>query len=113
MVGFPLAIEAEIFDDCGVPLTAGSVTAEFSNGDPQLALEPLRDGRWVASWAPVREAAAANVTLRAMDVQQPGVEGTLKITGSIPETAATPILAALSLSVCPKISSHFAQRSKT
>lgn len=98
VAGFPLAIEAEIFDDCGVPLTAGSVTAEFSNGDPQLVMEPLRDGRWVASWAPLRESAAANITVRATDPQQAGIEGTLEVTGAIPETAATPILAAQPLS---------------
>lgn len=98
VAGFPLVIEAEIFDDCGMPFTSGSVTAEFSNGDPLLALEPLRDGRWVATWAPLREATAANITLRATDAQRPGIEGTLEITGAIPETAATPILAALPLS---------------
>ena len=98
VAGFPLVIEAVVFDDCGAALTSGSVTAEFSNGDPLLALEHLRDGRWVATWAPVREAVAANITLRATDAQTPSVEGMLEITGSIPETAVTPILAALPLS---------------
>ena len=94
VAGWPIAMEAEIFNDCGAPLTSGSVTAEFSNGDPLLALEPLRDGRWVATWAPVREAADTSLTLRAASLEQPNIEGTLEIAGSIPETAATPILGA-------------------
>ena len=98
VAGFPLVIEAEIFDDCGTPLTTGSVTVEFSNGDPLLVLEPLRDGRWVASWAPTRETEAANIALRATDLQQPGIEGTLLLNGSIPETSSTPILSAVPLS---------------
>ena len=98
VAGWPIAMEAEILNDCGTPLTAGLVTAEFSNGDPPLALEPLRDGRWGATWAPLREAIATSVTLRAASLQEPTIEGTLEITGSIPETAATPILGAAPVS---------------
>jgi len=98
VAGWPIAMEAEILNDCGTPLTAGLVTAEFSNGDPPLALEPLRDGRWVATWAPLRESITTSVTLRAASLQEPNIEGTLQITGSIPETAATPILGAAPVS---------------
>jgi len=32
--GWPLALQVEVRDNCGTALEAGSVTAEFSNGDP-------------------------------------------------------------------------------
>jgi uncharacterized protein (TIGR03437 family) len=51
-VGWPVALEALVVDDCGDPFTAGSVTATFSNGDPPLAMVSLKNGRWTGTWSP-------------------------------------------------------------
>jgi len=98
VAGWPSSIEAIVVDDCGVPMTAGLVTVSFSNGDPLLVLEHLRDGRWVGTWAPISQAEAVTLTLSVSNLQQPSLETTLEITGGVPETAAVPILGAPPLS---------------
>jgi trimeric autotransporter adhesin len=67
-VGYPAAIAAYIVDDCGNPMTSGSVVVSFSNGDPPLSLLSLQDGNWTASWQPLN--ASANVTL-TLNASQP------------------------------------------
>ena len=41
---WPLPIEVQVVDDCGNPMTSGSVSADFSNGDPRLSLVSLKTG---------------------------------------------------------------------
>ncbi len=63
-VGWPVPVTAEVRDDCGRPHEQGAVVVSFSNGDPPIALESLKQGRWSATW-PARGAAAdENVTLK-------------------------------------------------
>jgi uncharacterized protein (TIGR03437 family) len=53
----PQSIEAQVMDDCGVPLTAAragaAVTASFSNGDRTISLVPTGNGLWSNTWQPV------------------------------------------------------------
>ena len=98
VAGFPTAVETQVVDDCGEPLMTGSVRAEFSNGDPQLALSPLRDGRWVATWAPTRVDGALTATVRASTDSTPPIEATVMVSGSIPEAAVVPIIGAAPVS---------------
>ena len=51
-VSFPGQVEAKVVDDCNTPLSDGSVTASFSNGDPPISLTSLKDGRWTGTWIP-------------------------------------------------------------
>ena len=64
--GWPVAIQAQVQDDCGAPLVSGSVIAEFSNGDPSLSLLPLPGGRWDATWQTHGNPAGVTVTVRAV-----------------------------------------------
>ena len=66
-VGQPFPIELYFSDDCGAPLTSGSVVASFSNGDGGINLTPLRDGRWAGTWTPQRAAVGnrVQITIRA------------------------------------------------
>ncbi|HYL79150.1 MAG TPA: hypothetical protein VEU96_33475 [Bryobacteraceae bacterium] len=48
--GWPVALLADVRDDCGNPLTTGAVSVSFSNGDAPLALQSLKDGRWQGTW---------------------------------------------------------------
>lgn len=66
---WPSALEMEIVDDCGDPLTSGSVVTTFSNGDPALALTSLREGNWGGAWTP-RAVSSAGVTLRVKRATQ-------------------------------------------
>ena len=53
--GCPVGLQVEVTDDCGRPQNEGSVVVEFSNGDPQIAMTPLRNGRWTAPGKPIRK----------------------------------------------------------
>src|SRR5262249_8173942 len=40
----------DVKDDCGKPLTTGGVVVSFSNGDPPVSMQSLKDGRWAGTW---------------------------------------------------------------
>lgn len=61
--GWPTAVVAELRDDCGRAVDDGAVTMSFSNGDPPVALQSVRDGVWHGTWAP-RSASTGTVTIR-------------------------------------------------
>ena len=64
--GWPLAVTARVVDDCGSPMTSGSVVVSFSNGDPSLSLLSLQDGQWSGTWQPGNSSAlGVNVSLFA------------------------------------------------
>src|SRR5262249_36201870 len=74
-VGWPAAVIAKVVDDCGSPLTTGSVVASFDNGDPPLSLTSLQDGSWTGTWQPVHAAGTVTVTVK---VQSNGLTGQIK-----------------------------------
>lgn len=61
-VGWPAAVAVEVQDDCGRDMDEGTVTMSFSNGDPPVALQSLRGGRWHGTWSP-RAGRAGPVTI--------------------------------------------------
>jgi uncharacterized protein (TIGR03437 family) len=80
---WPTPIEVTVVDDCGSPLTAGSVIATFSNGDPPLRMVSLKDGRWTGTWQP-RSTAFAEVTVNVSAESQDGsVSGTAQRPGAV------------------------------
>ena len=81
--GWPAAIEVQVVDDCGQPLTAGSVTASFSNNDPPVNLTSLRDGRWSGTWK-AQNGAGASVTITAAARSADGsLTGSAQISGGL------------------------------
>src|SRR5262249_53148392 len=49
----PASLIATMTDDCGNNLQGGSVTANFSNGDPPLSLgDQGTGGQYIATWQP-------------------------------------------------------------
>jgi len=64
-VGRAVSIGVSVVDDCGNPVTAGSVLASFSNGDASIPLVSLKDGRWAGSWMPKSSAKRVGITVRA------------------------------------------------
>jgi uncharacterized protein (TIGR03437 family) len=89
--GWPVGLAAEVKDDCGAPLDSGSVSISFSNGDATLSLQPLRNGRWEATW-PTRSASSDDVILklRASDPQR-GLRGEREIRGKLQTQTDPPV----------------------
>jgi uncharacterized protein (TIGR03437 family) len=50
--GWPATLIVQLDDDCASPVTNGSVTASFSNGDSPLALVGDSLGNYTATWQP-------------------------------------------------------------
>jgi uncharacterized protein (TIGR03437 family) len=51
-VGYPTPLEVVLMDNCGNFISNALVNATFSNGDPDLALQPLGQGQYAATWMP-------------------------------------------------------------
>jgi len=95
-VGWPVPLDAQVVDNCGNPMTTGSVTATFSNGDPPLSLVSLHNGHWAATWAP-RNSGTASVSL-IFHAETPSAIGvpitttTEPIPGSLQTNVSVPVI---------------------
>ena len=91
--GYPSPIELRVVDDCGDPMTGGSVDVSFSNGDRALSLTSLRDGRWSGTWqSRSAESVPVTVTGRARSGELQGaaeVRGSLALSGNPPPAVAS------------------------
>ncbi|HTM47454.1 MAG TPA: SMP-30/gluconolactonase/LRE family protein, partial [Bryobacteraceae bacterium] len=92
-VGWPIPVQAQVFDDCGSPSTTSTVNVTFDNGDPVLVLRNLSGGQYAGTWTPV--SAASGAVSVAMLALRPGMfKAEWKSTGRISkETSPLPILA--------------------
>jgi uncharacterized protein (TIGR03437 family) len=91
---WPTSLEVTVVDDCGAPMTFGSVVATFSSGDPLVSLTSLHDGRWTGTWQP-RTTPTAPVTITASaQLVLPPIKGTAAIGGSLQPNTSTPLIAA-------------------
>ena len=91
--GFPATVRIEAADDCGEPVTDGSVSVTFSNGDPQLFLSSLGNGSWEATW-PQRSQATQDVSLSAFASHRTSgelrLEGTAEVEVDVVDNPAAP-----------------------
>ena len=63
---FPAELSVQLNDDCGNPITNGSVAASFSNGDQTLSLPPdTPSGTYSAVWQPVHVSDQTAITITA------------------------------------------------
>ena len=86
---WPAPLEVTIADDCGNLMTAGSVTASFSNSNPSLPLTSLKDGRWSATWQPRGGSAQVVVTVDASELA-PAIQGTENVGGYLAANPSVP-----------------------
>ncbi|SPF56631.1 hypothetical protein SBA4_900001 [Candidatus Sulfopaludibacter sp. SbA4] len=91
--GVPIPLQATVVDDCGTPLTSGTVTATFFSGDDNVLLTAAGPGQWTGSWLPRTLAggpAAAGIAAESAAglFGSGGVEGTLAAAPSQPAAAA-------------------------
>jgi uncharacterized protein (TIGR03437 family) len=91
-VGWPRRIEVRVVDDCGEPMTSGSTVVNFSNGDPPLALNSLRDGRWTGTWQ-ARRGSNDSVTV-TVTAEEPDrrIRGFVAVTGAVRGGQEIPLL---------------------
>lgn len=88
--GWPADLVAVMTDNCGNPIDGGSVTANFSNGDPPLPLDDQgAGGQYIGAWQP------SNLSNTIVTLN--GAAGTLtpasaKLTGVVTQNQA-PVLA--------------------
>ncbi len=88
--GWPVSLQANVLDDCGNPLTNGTVVASFSTGDPPLAMVSLGGGQWSGTWQPHNTAGGpATVTMNATSFN-PVLAGSAVISGSLSANPAVP-----------------------
>jgi uncharacterized protein (TIGR03437 family) len=106
--GFPVPLQAQVVDDCGVPLTAGSVMAYFPlTGDPSTSLIALGQGQWSGTWMPHLTAggpAAAGIMASGATTAifgSTGVIGTVAANASAPMGFAGGVVNAASIVVAP------------
>jgi hypothetical protein len=83
-----------MIDDCGNAVTSGVTGGLASNGDPQLQLRSLLDGRWRVTWNPVSQNPFVNLSVTGADPVngiQPGIPATALV--SIQSAPTAPVLA--------------------
>jgi uncharacterized protein (TIGR03437 family) len=86
--GWPASLIVQLNNDCGSVVTNGNVTANFSNGDPPLALTGDSLGNYIASWQPGTVNPQLVVTLSASSGNlQPA---TRKLFGGIAQNLTPP-----------------------
>jgi uncharacterized protein (TIGR03437 family) len=90
-VGWPTPNVAQIVDDCAVPVSSGSVSVTFNNGDPPLLMTPTSPGVWSATWTP-RSSQAANITVTLKARSGAGLSGQTQITGQADANTGAPLL---------------------
>jgi uncharacterized protein (TIGR03437 family) len=90
--GWPASLIAELNDDCGNPVSNGSVVASFSNGDPPLTLAgDQHTNIYSATWQPSTVIPSMTVAVRgASGALQPA---TAQFAGAVEQnTASAPTL---------------------
>ena len=91
--GLPVALHAQIFDDCGSPLTSGSVVASFSSGDPSVSMTSIGNGQWSGTWMPGELAGGiASVNVTALSSIAGGLQGSANASGSLDPNTAVPFV---------------------
>jgi uncharacterized protein (TIGR03437 family) len=93
VAAWPTNVEVAVVDDCGNFLTAGTVVASFSSGDPPLSLASLQDGRWSATWQPRASATQVTITANAQETS-PSISGAASIGGALASNPTTPVISA-------------------
>jgi len=87
---WPTALTAKVVDDCGNAMTSGSVTANFTNGDPPLSLISLKDGTWSATWQPRNTSAAQTSIGVTAQIPEQNLQGSISVSGRLNPNADPP-----------------------
>ena len=89
--GLPVSVQAQVVDDCGNPLTSGTVQATFNNGDATVEMTPLGGGMWAGTWEPHR-LAGGTVSVGINAVSTSGLSGITFTAGTLDANPAAPVV---------------------
>jgi uncharacterized protein (TIGR03437 family) len=91
-VAWPSLVSVQVVDDCGNPISTGSVAANFTNGDSPIALVSIGNGVWQGTWVPQRT--SANAAVRVDARMPPSLSGTVQQTVQVAANPKVPVVAA-------------------
>jgi len=89
--GWPVALVAEVRDDCGAAVDSGEVVASFSNGDPPQRFTSLKNGTWHGTWL-TGNAALADVTIKIQAVDRRNIRGVREVRGGLRSIQELPVV---------------------
>jgi uncharacterized protein (TIGR03437 family) len=91
---WPTPLEVRVVDDCGTPMTDGSVVASFSNSDPPLPLVSLKNGLWTGTWQ-ARNAKSPQVTVEVTaEMPARNLHGVAQLSGGLRANQDPPVVGA-------------------
>jgi uncharacterized protein (TIGR03437 family) len=106
--GWPVALVAEVVDDCGNAIDNGSVIASFNNGDAPVSLMDIGGGQWTGGWQPQHvSSGGVTVTLTAR-VAAAALSGVTQQTVGMQGSQSLPVLSALPMSAVTQTPGPFA-----
>jgi uncharacterized protein (TIGR03437 family) len=85
---WPQEIAMQVADDCGNPMTAGSLVVSFSNNDIAQPLVSLLNGSWKGTWTPAHVTSSLVLTGNAQI--PPSLKGTITQQGGVLANTVTP-----------------------
>ena len=89
--GWPVPLITQVIDDCGSPVTSGTVVASFTNGDAPLTLLSIGGGMWSATWVPGRGYAGASIRVDAQTIN-PGLTGSTLVSAKVAANPQAPVV---------------------
>jgi uncharacterized protein (TIGR03437 family) len=92
-VGFPGQVAVKVIDDCANFMTIGNVAVNFSNTDPPIHLDSLKDGTWTQTWTPQHTVSSITVTADA-EIPEQKLKGEVKIKGGFLTFDSPPVIPA-------------------
>ncbi len=106
--GWPVAMIAEVVDDCGNAVDNGSVIASFNNGDAPVSLMDIQNGQWSGTWQP-RNASPNGVTVTlTASVPSSNLSGVAQENIGMQGSQPLPVLSALPMSAVTQTPGPFA-----
>jgi uncharacterized protein (TIGR03437 family) len=68
-IGTPQTVQAQVYDSCSDPVSSGTVSVKFTNGDASLPLKASdpNNGIWSGTWVPIHYASQATASLAVND----------------------------------------------
>ena len=94
LAAYPAPLTVLLVDNCGNPVASATVSATFTNGDPQLALAATdtTTGTYSGLWTPVNPSQDVTIVAAAT---APGfaAAATAQLLGQVPPNASAPLLA--------------------
>jgi len=94
MAGLPVPLIATVVDDCGTPVTAGSVLAYFPSGDVPVSLAASPQGLWTGTWFPHAAATGGATSVGLVATSLAGLAGSSGVRGAVTANPTVPLVSA-------------------